>query len=80
MRNHDEHEKAAKRHLGYSCEEIGGLAYSAEDMFPKLERITTNRAIFISPYRTNQMQPQADLSHSLVMNFLPREEAEHILI
>ena len=52
MRNFDEHQKAVKRPRGYSCEEIGGAAYTTESVFPKVDRLTINKASIISPYGT----------------------------
>lgn len=52
VRSYTEHEKAVKRPRGYSCEEIGGLAFSAEADFPKLKRLSVNLPFFVSPYGT----------------------------
>ena len=52
VRHHEEHEKAVKRPRGYSCEELGGLAFSTEQCFPRLERLSVNLPLFISPYGT----------------------------
>lgn len=52
VRNLDEHEKAVKRHRGYSCEELGGLAYIENSSFEHIERISKELPIFISPYGT----------------------------
>lgn len=52
MRNYDDHCKAVKRPRGYSCEEIGGLAYTTEEDFPKMYRLSKYRPLFISPNGT----------------------------
>lgn len=52
MREYDEHPRAVKRPRGYSCEEIGGLAFSTEDDFPNLERLSINFPLFTSPFGT----------------------------
>ena len=52
MRNYDEHTKAMKRPRGYSCEEIGGLAYGIDRDFPELERLSLYLPLFTSPYGT----------------------------
>ena len=52
VRHHQEHEQAVKRPRGYSCEELGGLAFSTEQHFPHLERLSVNLPLFISPYGT----------------------------
>ena len=50
VRNHDEHARAVKRARGYSCEELGGLAVGWQDEFPRLERLSINSPLFVSPY------------------------------
>ncbi len=52
VRKYEEHPKAVKRPRGYSCEEIGGLAFSTEKDFPKVERLSINLPTFTSPYGT----------------------------
>jgi len=52
VRKYEEHKNAVKRPRGYSCEEIGGLAFSTEEEFPVVERLSVNLPIFTSPYGT----------------------------
>lgn len=52
MRDLEEHGKAVKRPRGYSCEELGGAAYSTSDTFPRIERLSTALPFFISPHGT----------------------------
>ncbi len=52
VRNYTEHERAVKRPRGYSCEEIGGLAFSTETGFPEIERLSVNLPLFVSPHGT----------------------------
>lgn len=52
MRNYEEHAQAVKRPRGYSCEEIGGLAYTTEEDFPQIHRLSVNLPMFVSPYGT----------------------------
>jgi len=52
MRNYEEHVQAVKRPRGYSCEEIGGLAYTTEEEFPRIHRLSVNLPMFVSPYGT----------------------------
>ena len=52
MRNLAEHGKAVKRPRGYSCEELGGAAYSTADNFPRIERLSRTLPFFISPHGT----------------------------
>lgn len=52
VRRHAEHNKAVKRPRGYSCEEIGGLAFSTAEQFPRLRRLSINLPLFVSPYGT----------------------------
>jgi hypothetical protein len=52
MRDLQEHGKAVKRPRGYSCEELGGAAYSTAEIFPRLERLSTALPFFISPHGT----------------------------
>jgi hypothetical protein len=49
MRDLEEHGKAVKRPRGYSCEELGGAAYSRADIFPRIERLSTTLPFFVSP-------------------------------
>ncbi len=52
VRKYEEHPNAVKRPRGYSCEEIGGLAFSTEEDFPEVERLSINLPAFVSPYGT----------------------------
>jgi len=52
MRNLDEHRHAAKRPRGYSCEELGGLAYIENDDLSTVERISELLPAFVSPHGT----------------------------
>ena len=52
LRNLDEHENAVKRARGYSCEEIGGVAYFLGGDMSRIYRVSQNKPLFISPYGT----------------------------
>ncbi|HOK56612.1 MAG TPA: exo-alpha-sialidase [bacterium] len=52
IREHPQSEKGVKRPRGYSCEEIGGLAYGFDYEFPKIYRLSLNFPLFISPFGT----------------------------
>ncbi len=52
LRNLDEHERAVKRPRGYSCEEIGGVAYFVGGDMSRVHRLSQNKPLFISPYGT----------------------------
>ncbi|NND99838.1 MAG: exo-alpha-sialidase [Pirellulaceae bacterium] len=52
VRNLDEHDSAVKRPRGYSCEELGGLAVVASDDLHRIERLSENRPMFVSPHGT----------------------------
>ena len=52
MHSYDEHSLAVKRPRGYSCEEIGGLAWSFDEDFPHLQRLSPYLPLFVSPYGT----------------------------
>ena len=52
LRQHDENPKGAKWPRGYSCEEIGGLAWGFDHEFPRIQRLTLNFPLFISPCGT----------------------------
>ena len=47
-----ENKEAAHRPRGYSCEELGGLAWGWDDEFPKLNKISDYFPLFLSPYGT----------------------------
>lgn len=44
--------RAAKRPRGYSCEELGGLAWGWDKKFPEMQRISVDFPMFVSPYGT----------------------------
>ena len=52
LRPLDQNPKAAKRPRGYSCEEIGGLAWGWDHEFPKLSKISIDFPLFLSPHST----------------------------
>jgi hypothetical protein len=52
MRKYEEHPHAIKRPRGYSCEEIGGLAFSTEKGFPEIECLSDTLSFFTSPFGT----------------------------
>ena len=52
LRPLDQNLKAAKRPRGYSCEEIGGLAWGWDNEFPKLQKLSVDFPLFISPHGT----------------------------
>ena len=52
LRPLDQNPKAAKRPRGYSCEELGGLAWGWDHAFPELHKISVNFPSFISPKGT----------------------------
>ena len=52
LRSLDQNPKAARRPRGYSCEELGGLAWGFDDEFPKLRRISQDFPLFVSPHAT----------------------------
>lgn len=52
LRNLDEHSTAVKRPRGYSCEELGGVAYIQHGRFDHIERLSRYLPQFISPHGT----------------------------
>lgn len=52
VRNLSEHAAAIRRPRGYSCEEIGGLAYFIDDDFRHIQRLSKYQPLFISPWGT----------------------------
>jgi hypothetical protein len=52
LRNLEEHETAVKRPRGYSCEELGGVAYVIDGVFRNIVRLSRASPMFISPYGT----------------------------
>ena len=52
LRNYEQHSQAVQRPRGYSCEEIGGLAWTLSADPAKIERLSVNLPLFISPQGT----------------------------
>jgi len=52
VRNLDEHKSAVSRPRGYSCEELGGVAYFVDGDLGDLERLSKYAPMFVSPYGT----------------------------
>ncbi len=52
LRNLDQHASAVRRPRGYSCEELGGVAYFLDGDYSHIHRLTTTMALHISPYGT----------------------------
>ena len=52
LRQLDENPQAVKRPRGWSCEEIGGVAFGVNDEFPTIERLSIDQAFFTSPHGT----------------------------
>lgn len=52
VRNLDEHAAAVNRPRGYSCEELGGLAYCLGGRLDRLERLSRHLPLFLSPTGT----------------------------
>lgn len=52
IREHPQSEKGVKRPRGYSCEEIGGLAYGFDEEFPVIYRLSRYFPLFYSPEGT----------------------------
>ncbi|MFT5091830.1 MAG: hypothetical protein ACI93T_000647 [Porticoccaceae bacterium] len=52
LRDLDEHSTAVKRPRGYSCEELGGVAYLQNGSFDHIERLSKFLPQFVSPYGT----------------------------
>jgi hypothetical protein len=50
LRNLDQHKQAVQRPRGYSCEEIGGLAWAVEDNLSIISRLSVELPMFISPW------------------------------
>jgi len=52
LRNMDEHETAMRRARGYSCEELGGVAYVLDRQFANVRRLSRYCPSFVSPWGT----------------------------
>ena len=52
LRNLDEHTMAVRRPRGYSCEEIGGVAYLLNGNFRHIFRLSEHAPLFLSPHGT----------------------------
>jgi hypothetical protein len=52
LRNLDEHDSAVSRPRGYSCEELGGVAYVVDGDLNHVHRLSRDFPTFISPYGT----------------------------
>jgi hypothetical protein len=52
LRQHDENPRAIKRPRGWSCEEIGGVAWGWDDDCPHMERLSINAPLLVSPQGT----------------------------
>lgn len=48
VREHPQSEKGVKRPRGYSCEEIGGLAWGFDEKFPEIFRLSRHFPLFYS--------------------------------
>ena len=52
LRPLDDHKHAVSRPRGYSCEELGGMAYGFDRDFPRLHRLSRLEPLFVSPEGT----------------------------
>jgi hypothetical protein len=52
VRDLDEHSAAVKRARGYSCEELGGLAYTLNGDLNSIVRLSITEPAFVSPWGT----------------------------
>lgn len=52
LRNHDEHASAVKRPRGYSCEELGGVAWMTDSRLDSVRRLSKHQPWFVSPHGT----------------------------
>ena len=52
LRSLNENAKAVSRPRGYSCEELGGLAWGWDAEFPKMQRLSLDFPLFTSPHGT----------------------------
>lgn len=52
LRSLDENAKGVSRSRGFSCEELGGLAWGWDSEFPKIQRLSVDFPLFVSPSGT----------------------------
>lgn len=52
IRELTEHNSAVRRPRGYSCEEIGGVAYIVDQDFEHIHRLSKYQPLFVSPWGT----------------------------
>ncbi|MAI31892.1 MAG: hypothetical protein CBE00_04265 [Planctomycetaceae bacterium TMED240] len=52
VRDLDQHATAVKRPRGYSCEELGGVAYCQNGDLNTVQRLSVNHPMFVSPHGT----------------------------
>lgn len=52
LRNHEQHATGVHRPRGYSCEEIGGLAYLLDHDFDHIHRLSETGPLLVSPWGT----------------------------
>ena len=52
VRDLDQHATAVKRPRGYSCEELGGVAYCQNGDLTSVQRLSVNQPLFVGPYGT----------------------------
>jgi len=52
VRNLDEHSQSINRPRGYSCEELGGVAYITDGDWSRVYRLSKYEPLFVSPYGT----------------------------
>lgn len=52
LREHGQNAVAVRRPRGYSCEELGGLAWGWDGDFPRMTPLSITRPHFVSPYGT----------------------------
>jgi hypothetical protein len=52
LRQLEPHRHAVQRLRGYSCEEVGGLAYGFDREFPQLHHLSHLEPLFVSPNGT----------------------------
>ncbi len=52
VRAQEQNPRAKRRARGYSCEEIGGLAWGYTEAFPRMARLSMDAPLFVSPHGT----------------------------